>query len=64
VSIFKAYDIRGVVPAELNEGVAEKVGRSVVKLLNARTVVVGRDMRASADVLFDALTKGITSMGA
>lgn len=64
MSIFKAYDIRGVVPAELNEGVAEKVGRSVVKLLNARTVVVGRDMRASADVLFDALTKGITSMGA
>ncbi|MBI3391953.1 MAG: phosphomannomutase/phosphoglucomutase [Nitrospirae bacterium] len=64
MSIFKAYDIRGIVPAELNEGVAEKVGRSVVKLLNARTLVVGRDMRASAEVLFDALTKGITSMGA
>lgn len=64
MSIFKAYDIRGVVPAELNEGVTEKIGRAVVKLLSARTVVVGRDMRASADILFDALTKGITSMGA
>ncbi len=63
MSIFKAYDIRGVVPAELNEAVTEKIGRSVVKLLNARTIAVGRDMRASADVLFDALTKGITSMG-
>src|SRR3990170_1679353 len=64
MSIFKAYDIRGVVPAELNEAVTEKIGRSVVKLLNARTIAVGRDMRASADALFDALTKGITSMAA
>ena len=66
--IFKAYDIRGIVPDELNEQIAERVGMAFVKLLeeegiNPKTVVVSRDMRTSSPTLFAALSKGIASMG-
>ena len=66
--IFKAYDIRGIVPEELNEQIAERVGMAFVKLLeeegiNPKTVVVSRDMRTSSPALFAALSKGIISMG-
>ncbi|TAN57406.1 phosphomannomutase/phosphoglucomutase [Patescibacteria group bacterium] len=66
--IFKAYDIRGVVPDELNEQIAERVGMAFVKFLNEegvnpKTVVVSRDMRTSSPALFAALSKGIASMG-
>ena len=62
--IFKAYDIRGIVPDELNEQIAERVGMAFVKLLeeegiNPKTVVVSRDMRTSSPTLFAALSKGI-----
>ena len=43
--IFKAYDIRGVYPDQLDEDVAHRVGRAFVALLDARKVVVARDMR-------------------
>ncbi len=66
--IFKAYDIRGIVPEELNEQIAERVGMAFVKFLEEQgaketAVVVSRDMRTSSPELFEALSKGIASMG-
>jgi phosphomannomutase len=62
--IFKAYDIRGVVPDELDEGVAEEVGAAFVRLTNAKTVVTLHDMRASSQPLADALGRGAAAQGA
>ena len=64
MSIFKAYDIRGIYPEQLNEEIAYKIGRAFVEFLKCKNVVVGRDMRISSDSLFDALTNGITDQGA
>ncbi|WP_299644257.1 phosphomannomutase/phosphoglucomutase [uncultured Chloroflexus sp.] len=63
-SIFKAYDIRGIYPTELNEEVAYLIGRAFVTFLGAETVIVGRDMRTSGPALFDAVTRGIMDQGA
>jgi phosphomannomutase len=63
-SIFKAYDIRGVYPTDLNEEVAYRVGRAFVTFLEVKKVVVGRDMRLSGPSLFDAVIKGLTEQGA
>ncbi len=63
-SIFKAYDIRGVYPSELNEEVAYLIGRAFVTFLQAKTVIVGRDMRTSGPSIFAEVTRGITDQGA
>lgn len=63
ISCFKAYDIRGVVPTELNSELAYKVGRTLVKLLNCKNVVIGRDVRKSSPELAEALAKGISEGG-
>lgn len=63
-SIFKAYDIRGIYPTELNEEIAYLIGRAFVTFLGAETVIVGRDMRTSGPALFDAVTCGIMDQGA
>jgi phosphomannomutase/phosphomannomutase/phosphoglucomutase len=60
---FKAYDIRGKVPDELNEELAYRIGRAYVELLGAKTVVIGRDIRLSSVALAAALTRGITDAG-
>ncbi len=61
---FKAYDIRGKVPSELNEDLAYKVGLAFAKLLRAKKVVIGYDVRKSSPVLADALTRGLNEAGA
>ena len=66
--IFKAYDIRGRVPEEWDESVAEAIGRGFANLVRRREpestqVVVGRDMRPSGVSLGAALIQGITSEG-
>jgi len=63
-SIFKAYDIRGLYPADLNEAVAYRVGRAFVTFLGASQVIVGRDMRLSGPALGAEVTRGITDQGA
>lgn len=63
-SIFKAYDIRGIYPAELDEKTAYRIGRAFAELAEARTVVAGRDMRDSSKTLFPAAAEGITDAGA
>ena len=62
--IFKAYDIRGVVPEEITEQDAYSIGRAVVTFLRCGTVLVGKDMRESSPRLHAALIKGITDQGA
>ena len=62
--IFKAYDIRGIYPTQLNTEIAEKIGRALTVFLHAKKIVVGRDMRPHSLPLFEALAKGITEQGA
>ena len=61
--IFKAYDIRGTYPDQLNEEIAYKVGRALVEFLSPKNVAVGRDMRLSSPKLWESLTKGIIEGG-
>jgi phosphomannomutase len=62
--IFKAYDIRGLVPDELDEGVATAVGSAFARLTQADTVVIVHDMRESSGPLASALARGAMSAGA
>ncbi len=62
--IFKAYDVRGIYPDDLDEDSAYRIGKAFVKFLNCKNVVVARDMRESSDQLFENLVKGIIDMGA
>ncbi|HEY6275620.1 MAG TPA: phosphomannomutase/phosphoglucomutase [Streptosporangiaceae bacterium] len=62
--IFKAYDIRGVVPDELDERVAEAVGAAFVRLTGASSVVTAHDMRTSSPALADAFGRGASAQGA
>ena len=64
MSIFKAYDVRGVYPNELNEEIAYKVGRAFVTFLKVNKVAVSQDMRKSSNSLKKELIKGITDQGA
>ncbi|HRH76574.1 MAG TPA: phosphomannomutase [Cellvibrionaceae bacterium] len=64
ITCFKAYDIRGRVPDELNEDVAYRVGRAFAEYLNAKRLVVGHDIRLTSPVLTDALVRGMTDAGA
>jgi phosphomannomutase len=63
-SIVKAYDIRGVVPDQLDEGVAEAVGAAFVQVTGASTIVTVHDMRPSSGPLADAFGRGAASAGA
>src|SRR6202034_1338198 len=62
--IFKAYDVRGLVPQELDESVAEAVGAAFVRLTGTKTLVTLHDMRPSSAPLADAIGRGATSQGA
>ncbi len=62
--IFKAYDIRGIYPTDLNEDAAYAIGRAFVTFLKASEVIVGRDMRLSGPSIFEAVTRGIMDQGA
>ncbi|HEY7262584.1 MAG TPA: phosphomannomutase/phosphoglucomutase [Trebonia sp.] len=62
--IFKAYDVRGVVPDELDEDVAEAIGAAFVRLTGAKTIVTLHDMRTSSPPLAEALGRGAAAQGA
>ena len=62
--IFKAYDIRGIVPDELDEQVAESVGAAFARLTGARSVVTVHDMRTSSAPLAEAFARGAAAQGA
>ena len=63
-SLFKAYDVRGIVPDELTPALAREIGRAIVATIHPDTVVVGRDMRVSSPILASALIEGIRDAGA
>ena len=63
-SIFKAYDVRGIYPQEVNEDVARAIGRAFVTYLKAKRIAVGRDMRLSSPSLAAAFIDGATLQGA
>lgn len=62
--LFKAYDIRGIVPSELTPEIAYRIGRALVVTLSPDEVVVGRDMRVSGPELAASLIDGIRDQGA
>ena len=63
-NLFKAYDVRGVVPGELTPDIAHRIGRALVAELRPDEVAVGRDMRVSGPALAAALVEGIRDGGA
>jgi phosphomannomutase len=63
-NIFKAYDVRGVYPGEVDEEAARAIGAAFVAYLRASRVAVGRDMRLSSPALAAAFIDGATSQGA
>lgn len=64
MGIFKANDIRGIYPFELNLETIYSIGYYLPIILKTDTILVGRDMRTSSDEIFDMLAKGITDQGA
>ena len=63
-SIFKAYDIRGLSPSELDPPLARRIGMAFVDYLKAKTIAIGRDMRDTSPDLARAFTEGARSRGA
>jgi phosphomannomutase len=63
VNIFKAYDVRGIYPSEINEDVARAIGAGFAAYLKAERIAVGRDMRLSSPALAAAFIDGVTSRG-
>ena len=64
LTCFKAYDIRGRVPDELNEDIAYRIGRAFAALLSPGRVVVGFDIRLTSEALCTAVSRGLMEGGA
>jgi phosphomannomutase len=62
--IFKAYDVRGLYPSEVNESAAHDIGSAFVTYLKARRIAVSRDMRTSSPAIADAFIEGARRQGA
>jgi phosphomannomutase len=63
-AIFKAYDIRGLYPSEVNEDAARQIGRGFVAYLQASRIAVSRDMRVSSPAVAAAFVEGAREQGA
>ena len=63
-AIFKAYDVRGLYPAELDEALARRIGNAFAHFTGAQQVIVGHDMRTSSEPLSAAFIEGATLAGA
>ena len=64
MGIFKAYDIRGLVPQELDAPLAKKIGNAFARLLQAKRLLVGRDMRTHSPQIAAAVVEGMRDAGA
>ncbi len=62
--VFKAYDVRGIYPSELDEEGARAIGRAYVEQFSPRRIAVGRDMRLSSPTMAAALIEGAAAAGA
>jgi phosphomannomutase len=63
ITCFKAYDVRGRIPDQLNDDIAYRIGRAYAAFLQPRTVVVGEDIRLSSPGLLRAVVRGLTDSG-
>ncbi len=63
LTCFKAYDIRGRIPSELNEDLAYRIGQSYAAFVRPKKVAVGRDIRATSATLSAALIRGLNDSG-
>jgi phosphomannomutase len=63
-SVFKAYDVRGLYPSQLDEEGAAAIGRAYVEQFSPRRIAVGRDMRLSSPTMAAAVTEGASAAGA
>ena len=63
LSCFKAYDVRGRVPDELNEDIAYRIGRAYAQIVSPAKVVVGHDIRLTSEQIKQALTEGLRDSG-
>ena len=61
--IFKAYDVRGVVPDDLDVGLVHDIGAAFARVTDGRAILIGRDCRLSSPDFAAALAEGITSQG-
>lgn len=62
-AIFKAYDVRGVVPDEMDAALVREIGAATAKILDGDAIVVGHDMRPSSPELVRAFSEGVRSQG-
>lgn len=63
ITCFKAYDVRGRVPDQLNEDIARRIGRAYAEVVKPKQVVVGHDIRLSSESIKGALTQGLLEQG-
>ncbi len=63
ITCFKAYDVRGRVPDQLNEDIARRIGRAFAEVVKPRQVVVGHDIRLTSESIKAALTEGLLQQG-
>jgi len=63
LTCFKAYDIRGRLPDELNTDIAYRIGLAFAQYLQPKRVIIGRDMRLSSDDIANALINGLLDAG-
>jgi len=63
LTCFKAYDVRGRVPDQLNEEIARRIGRAYAEVVKPRQVVVGHDIRLSSQAIKAAVTQGLLEQG-
>ena len=61
--VFKAYDVRGIYPSELDEDGAYAIGRAYAEHFEPREIAVGRDMRLSSPQMAEAVVRGATDAG-
>ncbi len=63
ITCFKAYDVRGRVPDQLNEEIARRIGRAYAEVVKPQQVVVGHDIRLSSESIKAAVTQGLLEQG-
>lgn len=63
ITCFKAYDVRGRVPDQLNEDIARRIGRAYAEVIKPRQVVVGHDIRLTSEAIKAALVQGLLEQG-
>ncbi|PLW67565.1 phosphomannomutase [Pseudohalioglobus lutimaris] len=63
ITCFKAYDVRGRVPDQLNEDIARRIGRAYAEIIKPEKVVVGHDIRLSSEAIKAAVSEGLMEQG-